>query len=96
MQLDQHLISRLEKLARLQLADAEREQLSADLQQILNMVDKLQNLDTSGVEPLVYVNEEANVLREDIEKQGFTTREALLNAPMHDDRFFKVPKVIGA
>jgi aspartyl-tRNA(Asn)/glutamyl-tRNA(Gln) amidotransferase subunit C len=95
MELDNALISRLEKLARLQLADAERAQLGADLQNILNMVDQLQTLDTNGVTPLVYLNEQHNVLREDVVQQQITTEEALANAPKHDAQYFRVPKVIA-
>ena len=94
MRPDKQLISRLEKLARLQLSDAEREKLTGDLQRILDMVDKLQELDTSGVAPLVYLNEETGPLRPDETGQQCTTEEALQNAPKHDNRFFRVPKVI--
>lgn len=94
MQIDTALISRLEKLARLQLNAAEREKLAGDLQRILDMVDKLQELDTDGVEPLVYLNDETNTLREDEIAHQLTQTEALLNAPKHDGQFFRVPKVI--
>jgi aspartyl-tRNA(Asn)/glutamyl-tRNA(Gln) amidotransferase subunit C len=94
MELNNALISRLEKLARLQLAEAEREQLGADLQNILNMVDQLQTLNTDGVAPLIYLNEQHNVFREDIVNQQITTEEALVNAPKHDAQYFRVPKVI--
>ncbi len=94
MELNNALISRLEKLARLQLADAEREQLGADLQNILNMVDQLQSLNTEAVTPLVYLNEQEYALREDIVNQKITTEEALTNAPKHDTQYFRVPKVI--
>ncbi len=94
MQIDTTLISRLEKLARLQLDDAERAKLTGDLQRILNMVDKLQELDTTGVAPLVYLNEEVNALRDDETANQLTRDEALQNAPKHDGQFFRVPKVI--
>jgi len=95
MQIDSALISRLERLARLQLDDPERAQLTADLQRILDMVDKLRELDTTGVEPLIYLNDTAeNVLREDVVGQQLDPAEALQNAPKHDGQFFRVPKVI--
>ncbi len=94
MQIDSTLISRLEKLARLQLDDTERAKLTGDLQRILDMVDKLQELDTEGVEPLVYLNENAHALREDGIANQLTQAEALQNAPKHDGQFFRVPKVI--
>jgi aspartyl-tRNA(Asn)/glutamyl-tRNA(Gln) amidotransferase subunit C len=94
MQIDATLISRLEKLARLQLDDAERTKLTGDLQRILDMVDKLRALDTTGVEPLVYMNDAINVFREDEVAHQLTRAGALQNAPKHDGQFFRVPKVI--
>lgn len=94
MQLDKQLISRLEKLARLQLGETERDKLTGDLQRILNMVDKLRELDTTGVEPLVYVNDRVRPLRSDEVGHQVSPEEALQNAPKQDGRFFRVPKVI--
>jgi len=94
MKIDAALISRLEKLARLQLDDAERSKLTSDLQRVLDMVDKLRELDTEGVEPLVYLNDDATELRDDEIARQLTQAEALLNAPKHDGQFFNVPKVI--
>lgn len=94
MQIDAALISRLEKLSRLQLGEAEREKLAGDLQRILDMVDTLKSLDTSHVEPLVYLSETENVLREDQVGKQLTTAEALQNAPEQNGQFFMTPKVI--
>ncbi len=94
MQLDKDLISRLEKLARLQLSNPEREKLQGELQRILDMVDKLQALDTTGVEPLVYLNDQGNVLRDDVVGEQLPVEQALQNAPRHDGQYFRVPKVI--
>ena len=96
MQIDTALISRLERLARLQLDDPERAQLTADLQSILDMVDKLRELDTTGVEPLIYLNDTENVLRDDEVGQQLTQAEALQNAPKHDGQFFRVPKMMAS
>lgn len=95
MQIDNTLISRLEKLARLQLGDTERARLRNDLEHILDMVDTLQALDTEGVEPLIYMNDTENVFREDAVGPQLTQEEALRNAPKHDDQYFRVPKMIG-
>ena len=94
MQLDKELISRLEKLARLKLSEPEREKLNTDLQSILNMVDKLRELPTDGVEPLVYMNDQGNVWRDDVVGEQLPVEQALLNAPKQDGEFFRVPKVI--
>lgn len=88
------LISRLEHLARLELSDAERQSLQEDLSNILTMVEKLQELDTNDVEPLVYLNEDVNVWREDQVKNQVEREKALSNAPQQDGTFFMVPKVI--
>lgn len=94
MTIDTQLISRLEKLARLRLDAPERDKLATDLTRILDMVDKLQTLDTQGVEPLVYLSEVDNVFRGDEVKSQLSQAEALQNAPKHDGQFFRVPKVI--
>ena len=95
MVIDNKLISKLEKLARLELGNTERKKIREDLNEILKMVEKLNDLDTEGVEPLVYVNEEKeNVWRADEIKSGITREDALRNAPDQDGTFFKVPKVI--
>jgi aspartyl-tRNA(Asn)/glutamyl-tRNA(Gln) amidotransferase subunit C len=94
MQVNEQLISHLEKLARLQLDEAERTQLADDLNRILAMVDTLRELDTVGVEPLVYINE-TTLLREDTVGAQLDREAALRNAPKHDGQYFRVPKVIG-
>jgi aspartyl-tRNA(Asn)/glutamyl-tRNA(Gln) amidotransferase subunit C len=89
------LISRLEHLARLELSDAERQSLQTDLNNILVMVEKLQELDTDEVVPLVYLNEDVNVWREDKVQNQVEHEDALRNAPQQDGTFFMVPKVIN-
>lgn len=94
MKIDKQLISKLEHLARLELSGEESERLTDDLNNILGMVEKLQELDTSEIEPLVYINEDVNVVREDAVKGQVSREEALRNAPDHDGEHFKAPKVI--
>jgi aspartyl-tRNA(Asn)/glutamyl-tRNA(Gln) amidotransferase subunit C len=94
MQIDKNLILKLETLARLELSDAERDKLQGSLNDILKMVEKLDELDTEGVAPLVYINEDVNVLRDDVVKNELTRPDALKNAPAQNGTFFKVPKVI--
>ena len=94
MKIDKQLISKLEHLARLELSGQEAARLMGDLNSILEMVEKLQELDTSETEPLVYINEDVNVLREDVIEGQVGREEALRNAPDHDDAHFKAPKVI--
>ncbi len=94
MQVNKDLISRLEKLARLQLGAEEQIKFAGDLTQILEMVDKLLELDTSGVEPLTYPTLAHSAWREDQTGPQLTQAEALKNAPQQDGKFFRVPKVI--
>ena len=67
---------------------------NADLEKMVAFVEKLQSIDTTGVEPLLHISDAANVLREDIVQGSITREEALLNSPVKDAEFFKVPKVI--
>jgi len=94
MKIDQTLISRLEHLARLELSAEEREGIRNDLNNILQMVEKMNELNTDNVEPLVYINEQSNVWREDEVKNQVDRKEALKNGPDTNDEFFKVPKMI--
>ena len=94
MQIDDTLILRLENLARLELSAAERTKMQGSLTDILTMVEQLNTLDTEGVEPLIYINEDVNVWREDTVNHQLDRRDALRNAPDSDGMFFKVPKVI--
>lgn len=94
MTIDQKLISRLENLAKLELSDVERNQIQNDLNNILTMVEKLQELKTENVEPLVYVSEEVNKWRRDEVEHQVSNEKALQNAPADQKNHFEVPKVI--
>ncbi|MBX7050086.1 MAG: Asp-tRNA(Asn)/Glu-tRNA(Gln) amidotransferase subunit GatC, partial [Chitinophagales bacterium] len=65
-----------------------------NLSDMLDFVDKLSEVDVSGVEPLVYVNPAINVMRPDEPHMDISKEEALKNAPLADSDYFKVPKVI--
>ena len=94
MEVNDDLIDNLAQLARLEFNDAEKDEIKNDLQKMIAFIDKLNELDTTGVEPLLHMSENVNVLREDEVKDSISRGEALKNAPLHDDQFFKVPKVI--
>lgn len=94
MKIDQSLISKLEHLARLELSEAEKEAIRNDLNNILQMVEKMDELNTDEVEPLIYINDQQNVWREDKVEKQVDRKDALRNAPDKDEQFFKVPKVI--
>ncbi|HZJ61687.1 MAG TPA: Asp-tRNA(Asn)/Glu-tRNA(Gln) amidotransferase subunit GatC [Chitinophagaceae bacterium] len=94
MEVNDALVDKLAHLARLKFDASEKEEIKRDLQKMIAFVEKLNELDTTGVEPLLHMSDESNVLRED-EVQGSVSREdALKSAPVHDAQFFKVPKVI--
>jgi aspartyl-tRNA(Asn)/glutamyl-tRNA(Gln) amidotransferase subunit C len=94
MTIDETLILRLEKLSKLKLSAEERSKIGKDLNSILGMIEKLEDLDTTGVKPMRHVVEENKPWREDIVQQNTSTADALKNAPDHDERYFKVLKVI--
>jgi len=95
MNIDSETVDNIANLARLELAEDEKQEMIQDMNKILDFMAKLNEVDTKGVEPLVYMSDEVNVFREDVIRQDITPGEALLNAPKHDDKYFLVAKVIG-
>lgn len=94
MEVNNTMVDKIAHLARLQYNDAEKEGIKADLQRMIEFVEKLNELDTTGVEPLLHMSDNVNSLREDEVKGSINRNDALKNAPVHDEQFFKVPKVI--
>lgn len=88
-------VAYIAELARLKFTEPEQERMTDELNMILHYVDKLNEVDTEGVEPLNTIHDQINVLREDVRQPSLSNEEALKNAPDKQDRFFKVPKVIG-
>ncbi len=94
MKIDNQLVSRLSQLAKLEFSAEAQEQIKSDLENILVFFEKINELPTEGIEPLVYMNEHHNVLRADSVKQ-LSDRDTLLkNAPFQDGEHILVPKVI--
>ena len=85
---------RVAELAYLDLSESELETYRAQIDEILEYIGKLNELDTTGVEPLVYMNHEENVWREDKVRHEITVEEGLKNAAKHNESFFFVPKII--
>lgn len=94
MEVNDELIDKLAHLARLNFKDEEKEKIKSDLQQMIHFIEKLDEVDTTGIEPLLFMTDEVNVLREDEVKGSISREAALKNAPFKDEKFFKVPKVI--
>ena len=96
MTVDSAMVDNLAHLARLEFNEEEKAELQKDLQSMIAFVEKLNEIDTTGVAPLLHMSSEINVFREDEINNSITHEEALLNAPVKDEVFFKVPKVIKA
>lgn len=92
--IDIKTVDEIAHLARLEFTDEAKGEILNDMNRMLAFVDKLNELNTDNVEPLIYMTEERSVLREDEAKQTVTQQEALKNAPKKDSDYFKVPKVI--
>lgn len=94
MTVNNDLIDKLANLARLQFDGQEKAAIQKDLQNMIGFIDKLNEVDTTGVEPLLHMSNNINVLRNDEVKGSISREDGLKNAPVHDGTFFKVPKVI--
>lgn len=94
MEITPYLIDKLASLAKLEFDESSRTEIMGDLREIISFFEKLQEVDTAGVEPLIHITEGANHLRNDEARASITKHEALQNAPLHDGSHFKVPKVI--
>ncbi|MGB3948768.1 MAG: Asp-tRNA(Asn)/Glu-tRNA(Gln) amidotransferase subunit GatC [Bacteroidia bacterium] len=94
MKINTDTVDKIAHLARLEFENEGKEQIMKDMNNMLAFIDKLNELDTSNVEPLIYMSDEVNVLREDVVKQDITQQEGLKNAPKRDSDYFKVPKMI--
>lgn len=88
------MVDNLAALSRLDFNEPEKVMIQKDLERMIDFVDKLKELDLTGVEPLLHMSDAENILREDEVKGSVTRSEALKNAPQTDGEFFKVPKVI--
>jgi aspartyl-tRNA(Asn)/glutamyl-tRNA(Gln) amidotransferase subunit C len=93
MKIDDATLDRIAELAKLDYSDpVARKAILADMERVLGFVEKLNEVDTKGVEPLM--TDEADVLREDIAETTITKQEALKNSPVKDSDYFKVPRVV--
>ena len=81
-------------LAKLELSDEEKEQANKDMASMLDYIDKLGELDTTGIEPMSHVFPVENVMREDVVTNGDGSEETLANAPERHDTSFVVPKTV--
>ncbi|HRK34218.1 MAG TPA: Asp-tRNA(Asn)/Glu-tRNA(Gln) amidotransferase subunit GatC [Candidatus Hydrogenedentes bacterium] len=81
-------------LAQLTLDEATKEKLVGEMDDILGHMDKLNELNTDGIEPMMHVLEMTNVFREDVVEPSLDREIALMNAPKTDGEYFLVPKIL--
>ncbi|MFZ4783832.1 MAG: Asp-tRNA(Asn)/Glu-tRNA(Gln) amidotransferase subunit GatC [Flavobacteriales bacterium] len=94
MKIDISTIDRLAELARLEFDETTKAEMVNDMNRMLGFVDKISELNTEGVEPLIFMTEETNVTRKDEVSYEVPQADALKNAPKKDMYYFRVPKVI--
>ena len=87
-------VEHIAKLARLSVSEEEKELFGPQLNGILSYMEKLNELDTKDVEPTSHVLSLSNVMRDDMPGNSIPREEALMNAPDHTDKFYRVPKII--
>ena len=94
MKIDKQTLDKLAHLSRLEINEKDEPKLIQDLSNIVTFVEKLNEVNTDGIEPLTTMSNEVNALREDEVSGHLTHEEVLRNAPVKDKDFFRVPKVI--
>ena len=94
MKITEELIDHIAHLARLEFKGEDKVSIQKDMERMIEFVDKLSEVDTANVEPLIFMSEEINRVREDEPKVTVTHEEALKNAPKKDSDYFRIPKVL--
>jgi aspartyl-tRNA(Asn)/glutamyl-tRNA(Gln) amidotransferase subunit C len=94
MEVNNELVTKLARLSRLHFSEVEKDAIREDLQKMISFVDKLNELNTEGLEPVLHMSSEVNKLRTDEVRGSVTATEALSNAGGKHGDFFTVPKVI--
>lgn len=94
MQVDEKTVRRIARLARIRITDEEAKSLESELSQILNWVEQLDEVDTANVEPMTRVVAQKLRKREDKVTDGEIADDIVKNAPVVDDHYFVVPKVV--
>ena len=94
MNIDTKIVDEIAHLARLEFDEKAKEEIIGDMNRMLSFIDKLSELDTANVEPLIYMTDEVNVMRDDEPIVSIAQADALKNAPKRDSDYYKAPKVI--
>ncbi len=94
MKITDEIVDHISHLARLKFEGDKKVAIKEDMERIISFMDVLSELPTDNIEPLIFMNEEVNVLREDVPVISLTQKEALKNAPKKDSDYFRIPKVL--
>lgn len=94
MELNRETTLKLARLSHLSFSEEELDQIQQDLSKMIGFVEKLNEIDTTGIQPLTHISNTNNRLRTDEVKGSISAEEAFKNAPSASDHFFTVPKVI--
>lgn len=95
MKITDEIVNHIAHLARLEFVGEEKKEIKQDMEKIINFMDALNSIDTSGVEPLIFMSDEVNVLREDVSVETISKNDALKNAPKKDSDYIRIPKVLN-
>ena len=94
MKITEEIVDHIAHLARLEFEGERKKAIMQDMENIINFMEKLNEVDTGDVEPLIFMNDEYNKLREDVSEVSISKDEALKNAPKKDSDYFRIPKVL--
>jgi aspartyl-tRNA(Asn)/glutamyl-tRNA(Gln) amidotransferase subunit C len=94
MKITDEVVDHIAHLARLEFIGGDKVEIKQDLEKIIGFMDKLNTVNTDGVEPLIFMSDAVNVLREDIATVTVSKEQALKNAPKRDSDYFRIPKVL--
>lgn len=95
MKITDETVEHIANLSRLEFAGDEKIKIKEDLENIITFMEKLQEVDTDNVTPLVFMTNEKNRLRDDVAEVTVSHDEALKNAPKKDSDYFRIPKVLS-
>ena len=95
MKINDELVQHIAHLARLEFEGDELNEIKGDMSKIIGFMDKLSERDTEDVEPLIFMTDKVNVLREDKPERTLTSEDALRNAPKKDSDYFRISKVLN-
>lgn len=94
MKITEEIVDHIAHLSRLQFEGQQKAAIMQDMQNIISFMDKLSEVPTDNVEPLIFMSDEVNRLREDVPSDVVSKDDALKNAPKKDSDYFRIPKVL--